>query len=96
MPPKLYYCTPLGNMNMKKLFLLAAVLAALGSSLADRAMAQTFTILHSFAGFEVNGDGSDPVAGLIQSGATLYGTASAGGVAGLGTEIGRASCRERV
>jgi len=75
-------------MNMKKLFLLAAVLAALGSSLADRAMAQTFTILHSFAGFEVNGDGSDPVAGLIQSGATLYGTASAGGVAGLGTVFG--------
>src|SRR5258708_15322184 len=40
-------------------------------------MAQTFTTLHSFAGYP--SDGANPHAGLILSGNTLYGTAANGG-----------------
>ena len=42
-----------------------------------------FTILHSFAGSP--GDGSFPVAGLVLSGNSLFGTASQGGSNGVGT-----------
>jgi uncharacterized repeat protein (TIGR03803 family) len=41
-----------------------------------------FTVLHSFTG---GSDGALPVAGLVLSGDTLYGTASAGGRSGNGT-----------
>src|SRR6185295_451787 len=41
-----------------------------------------FTTLHSFTG---GSDGANPQAGLILSGDTLYGTASAGGISGNGT-----------
>src|SRR5262249_35494356 len=51
-----------------------------------------FTTLHHFAapnrnssGFYTNSDGADPVAGLILSGGTLYGTAPDGGSSGGGT-----------
>jgi uncharacterized repeat protein (TIGR03803 family) len=48
-----------------------------------------FTTLHSFTAFgsgpETNSDGAGPLAGLVLSGATLYGTAASGGNAGLGT-----------
>jgi uncharacterized repeat protein (TIGR03803 family) len=50
-----------------------------------------FTNLHSFTGplysgpAIINTDGADPVAGLILSGSTLYGTASQGGSSGNGT-----------
>jgi uncharacterized repeat protein (TIGR03803 family) len=48
-----------------------------------------FTTLHSFtpypAIYYTNGDGANPLAGLILSGNTLYGTASQGGSAGHGT-----------
>jgi uncharacterized repeat protein (TIGR03803 family) len=51
-----------------------------------------FTNLHSFTvgafnsiGYSTNSDGATPSAGLILSGNTLYGTASAGGISGQGT-----------
>jgi len=50
-----------------------------------------FTTLHSFTGGSgsyptvTNSDGANPVAGLILSGNTLYGTARSGGSSGMGT-----------
>jgi uncharacterized repeat protein (TIGR03803 family) len=46
-----------------------------------------FTILHTFTPVVsgTNSDGANPVAGLLQSGQYLYGTASAGGTNGNGT-----------
>jgi uncharacterized repeat protein (TIGR03803 family) len=49
-----------------------------------------FTILHSFAPFSgtdpyTNSEGANPIAGLILSGRTLYGTAYGGGSSGAGT-----------
>jgi uncharacterized repeat protein (TIGR03803 family) len=49
-----------------------------------------FATLHSFTAFsattpQTNSDGALPLAGLILSGRTLYGTASCGGSGGLGT-----------
>ena len=72
-------------MKTKNLFLIAALIAVLNLIPADRATAQTFTTLHSFAGFP--SDGADPEAGLITnlSGNTLYGTAANGGSSGAGT-----------
>ena len=58
------------------------MLTALGFTLTSQAMAQTFTILHSFTN---SPDGSFPDAGLIVSGNTLYGTADTGGSGGRGT-----------
>ncbi|HZL78639.1 MAG TPA: choice-of-anchor tandem repeat GloVer-containing protein [Candidatus Limnocylindrales bacterium] len=66
---------------IKNLFLLPALIAALGLILAGRVTAQTFTNLHNFTGF----DGAEPHAGLILSGNTLYGTAQFGGSSGRGT-----------
>ena len=54
------------------LFLLPALIAGLNLIPAGRATSQTFTTLHSFDG----SDGDQPVAGLILSGNTLYGTTS--------------------
>ena len=64
------------------------VLLVIGSVVM--AQAQTFTILHSFTlqtnfPYGWNGDGAAPLAALITSGNTLYGTAEGGGTAGLGT-----------
>ena len=64
------------NMHIKNLLLLPVLIASLGTLLPGRAMAQTFTNLHSFTG---GSDGAYPVAGLILSGSTLYGTADSGG-----------------
>ena len=73
---------------IKKLFLLPALIAALGLMPAGRATAQTFTTLHSFTAIDpntgTNSDGANPVAGLILSGNTLYGTAQSGGTNGTG------------
>ena len=49
---------------------------------------QDYAILYNFTKEDNNvnnSDGSSPTAGLISSGNTLYGTASAGGVYGQGT-----------
>jgi uncharacterized repeat protein (TIGR03803 family) len=74
---------------IKKLFLLPALLAGLGLILNGRVTAQTFTILHNFTATDpdtgTNSDGAHPLAGLILSGNTLYGTAIAGGSSNPGT-----------
>jgi len=68
---------------------LPVLIAALGLMLAGRVTAQTFTTLYSFTSrdptYHTNSDGTTPVAGLILSGNTLYGTASSGGSSGGGT-----------
>jgi uncharacterized repeat protein (TIGR03803 family) len=78
--------------SVKNLFLLLALTTGLGLILADRVTAQTFTVLHSFAAgsglrtfFITNSDGATPIADLILSGNTLYGTAVTGTSAGNGT-----------
>jgi uncharacterized repeat protein (TIGR03803 family) len=55
--------------------------AGLGTVFAVGTNGTRFTVLHSFAG---GSDGAVPVAGLILSGNTLYGTASGGGAGGNG------------
>src|SRR5205823_8914177 len=66
-----------------KLSLLPAVIAALNLIPAGRVTAQTFSTLHSFAGYP--SDGAYP-GELISSGNTLYGTtAGNGGTVGYGT-----------
>jgi uncharacterized repeat protein (TIGR03803 family) len=67
---------------IKNLFLLDALIAGLGLIPAGRVMGQTFTTLHSFTG---GSDGANPLAGLILSGTTLYGTAKYGGSLDNGT-----------
>jgi uncharacterized repeat protein (TIGR03803 family) len=70
------------------LFLLPALIAGLVLIPAGRVTAQTFTTLYSFTAVDTNGinsDGSQPSAGLILSGNTLYGTAEYGGSSGNGT-----------
>jgi uncharacterized repeat protein (TIGR03803 family) len=51
-----------------------------------------FTVIHTFSalataplGYETNSDGTEPAAGLVLSGNTLYGTAQYGGSNGFGT-----------
>jgi uncharacterized repeat protein (TIGR03803 family) len=66
---------------IKKKFLMRVLIAGLGLIMASRVSAQTFTKLHSFTG----SDGANPVASLILSGNTLYGTAADGGSSGNGT-----------
>ena len=69
--------------RIKNLFLLPALLAVLGSMLASRVTAQTFTNLYSFtAPSAANSDGVEPLGALLLSGNTLYGTASGGGTNG--------------
>src|SRR2546425_1152833 len=67
--------------RIKNLFLPPTLIAGLGLMLAGQVTAQTFTTLHSFTG----SDGAVPLAGLILSGNTLYGTARDGGSGGNGT-----------
>src|ERR1017187_5843173 len=70
------------------LFLLPALIASLGLIPVGRITAQTFTPLYSFtpsfAPNDTNSDGANPIAGLILSGNTLYGTAIYGGTNGNG------------
>ena len=63
------------------------LVAGLGFIPSSRVTAQTFTTLYSFSAIDdyVNSDGADPVAGLILSGNTLYGTANYGGSGDNGT-----------
>jgi uncharacterized repeat protein (TIGR03803 family) len=63
---------------IKDSFRLPVLGVALGLALTGRLTAQTFTILHSFAGT----DGGNPSGSLILSGKTLYGTTAGGGSAG--------------
>src|SRR5664280_2077335 len=81
------------NTHTKTLFtrlgaawILPALIAVLGLMLAVRATAQPFATLHSFpvSVSGVNSDGAKPLAGLILSGNTLYGTAYIGGTNGNG------------
>jgi uncharacterized repeat protein (TIGR03803 family) len=78
--------------HLKKPFPLPALIAALGLMLAGRVTAQTITTLHDFTtapetAYQIfpNSDGANPVAPLILSGNTLYGTATYGGTNGTGT-----------
>src|SRR5207247_2471060 len=74
---------------IRNLFLLPALIAGLGLIPADRVTAQAFTTLHSFTAINLNdnsnSDGANPIAGLLLSGNTLYGTAKFGGGSGDGT-----------
>jgi uncharacterized repeat protein (TIGR03803 family) len=63
-------------------FLLGACLPIAAGAVPAAAQAATFTTIHNFAG---SSDGSSPVDGLLLgAGGSFYGTASAGGPAGLG------------
>ena len=64
-------------MNTKNLFLIAALVAGLNFLSEGRLAAQS--------GLMINNDGAFPVAGLVLSGKTLYGTAQAGGASAHGT-----------
>jgi hypothetical protein len=57
-----------------------AITAALGAAISQPALAQTFSVLHTFSGGR---DGAKPVAGLtIDASGNLYGTAEYGGYTG--------------
>ncbi len=77
--------------QMTRRFLFAALIAGFALTVPSRIMAQTLRTLHAFTVLSTNlsnatnSDGAKPQAGLILSGNTLYGTASGGGNAGLGT-----------
>ncbi len=76
--------------RIKNLFVVPALIAGLVLIPAGRVTAQTFTTLHSFTASSNsppygNSDGAYPVAGLILSGNTLYGTAQNGGRSDNGT-----------
>jgi uncharacterized repeat protein (TIGR03803 family) len=73
--------------GIKKLFLLPALIAALGLVSAGRVPAQTFTTLYSFTAYNsgTNSDGAAPTAGVVLSGNILYGTVLVGGDFNLGT-----------
>jgi uncharacterized repeat protein (TIGR03803 family) len=78
-------------------FIVFALIAMLNLIPAGRATAQTFTTLHSFTALtpsftnsdgtirHTNSDGSHPLADLILSGNTLYGTSFSGGNSDAGT-----------
>ncbi len=73
-------------------FLLPALAAVFLLTLAVPLTAQTFTILHAFteggidfSGGVTNSDGTQPEAGLVVSGDTLYGATESGGANGNGT-----------
>ena len=74
------------NIPLKTLFLLPTLIAGLGLLSAGRATAQPITPLHTFTALVsgVNSDGAKPLAGLVLSGSTLYGTAYIGGTNGNG------------
>jgi uncharacterized repeat protein (TIGR03803 family) len=62
--------------QLKRLFLLPALITGLGLIPSGRVTAQTFTNLHSFRGI---GEGANPDSELILSSNTLYGTTWGGG-----------------
>src|SRR6266581_2485226 len=68
--------------RLKNLFPFPALIAGFGLVLVGRVTAQTFTKLHTFTALDTasftNSDGAYPLAGLILSGNTLYGTARVG------------------
>src|ERR1041385_1680916 len=67
---------------------LPVLVVGLALMLAGQLSAQTFKTLHSFTGCSSvtnNGDGCGPVAALILSSNTLYGTTLGGGSSGYGT-----------
>jgi uncharacterized repeat protein (TIGR03803 family) len=80
-------------MRVKNLLLVAALMAGLSLIPAGRVTAQTFKNLYSFttavpnSSYTIysNSDGAYPLAGLVLSGNTLYGTTSGGGANGSGT-----------
>jgi uncharacterized repeat protein (TIGR03803 family) len=81
------------KIRIQNLFVALALIHGFSLILADRATAQNFTTLHSFTATSVsspfsNSDGTFPRADLIQSGNTLYGTASKGGSLNAGTVFG--------
>ncbi len=57
--------------------------AGIGTVFAVSTDGTGFTNLHTFANYP--SDGANPLAGLVLSGSTLYGTTSAGGALGVGT-----------
>lgn len=67
----------------------ATLLVGGGLVLSASTPAQTFTTLHNFTllhpTHSTNSDGASPVAGLVLSGNTLYGTAIKGGSSANGT-----------
>jgi uncharacterized repeat protein (TIGR03803 family) len=70
--------------------LLPLLIAGFGLITAGQIRAQTFTTLHNFSAPQAgnlysNSDGDSPVAGLLLSGSTLYGTATEGGAYDNGT-----------
>jgi uncharacterized repeat protein (TIGR03803 family) len=67
---------------IRNTFLLSILLACISMVPAGRVTAQTFTTVHHFNSVS---DGSNPSAGLILSGNTLYGAAVYGGSSGNGT-----------
>jgi uncharacterized repeat protein (TIGR03803 family) len=74
----------------KNLFLLSVPITGLGLMLVGPVAAQTFTTLYSFtaapgADSYANSDGGYPLAGLVLSSSTLYGTTLRGGSSGKGT-----------
>ena len=78
--------------RIQNLFLLPALTAGLGLTLAGPAAAQTFSNLHIFTALSApaynggtNKDGANPLAVLILSGNKLYGTAANGGSSSNGT-----------
>jgi len=66
---------PASKTFVKNIFLLPALIGVVGLIPAGRGTAQTFTVLHTFTGY----DGAYPIAPLILSGKTLFGTANNGG-----------------
>jgi uncharacterized repeat protein (TIGR03803 family) len=75
--------------RINNLLLLLALIVALVLLLAGQVRAQTFTTLHTFTKTNphtgANSDGATPIAGLVLSGNTLYGTAFDGGALDAGT-----------
>jgi uncharacterized repeat protein (TIGR03803 family) len=72
--------------QIKQVSFVCVWVALLSGQLSGGAMAQAFSLLHSFSVVtnQTNGDGAYPLAGLILSGNTLYGTAGNGGDFGFG------------
>jgi uncharacterized repeat protein (TIGR03803 family) len=64
----------------------AVIIASVFTLVAVAAQAQVFTVVKSFSSLTslnyTNSDGAEPLAGLVLSGSTLYGTASTGGDGG--------------